>query len=100
MREPAGAFPRQYPKIPSVATFHLIGNHGALVIVYRFNFGDGEVTVAQLGQGVLKCGVQASLEGEFCRRRKNAGVYPVGLAISIAGNELHLSRRGRASTLR
>ena len=56
MRELAGAFPDSIQwgsQTPLAADSHLIGNYRALVIMHRFNFGDGEVTILQLRQRVL-----------------------------------------------
>src|ERR1700758_4856043 len=79
---------------PLMADLHLVGNDHALVVVERVDFGNREVAVVQFGQSFLQGGAQIVLQRKLRRRRQDAGVHAIGLAVTFVGQELHLAGRG------
>src|SRR5690242_3009903 len=83
-----------------MADFHLIGDHDALFVANSVDSRDGEVAAVQFRQRLLQSSVEIVLQRQFCRRRQDARVHAVGLAVSFLRQQLHLAGRGGAAALR
>lgn len=82
-----------------MVNFHLVGDHRALLIAERFDFGDGEISTMEFGQRFLEGGMQIVLKRESCRRGKDAGIHAICDPVSVFGNKLDLARCDGRSAL-
>src|SRR5882672_6081461 len=86
MRGLRQAFQRRKSSLKSATNFDLIGDYGSFFVAHGFDFGDRKAAVAQIGEGALQGLVQLILQGgSLLRRRENAGIDAILLAMTIIG---------------